>query len=443
MEVSMARKHFKDLASRLDAGDTDMRNISVDWINKNLGKLDQTFMSEEFLQQMTGTTPVNAVPADGSLTTPKYALKSITPEVTNFINVPDDGVVMDINTPTQAGHLDASTGEFIPSAMKTTVFIDLKPNVEYRLEYHATMNNGTEQLFPRAAILYDENENFVKDITHPNLHANIIHDVPMKVRVNYYLGVDGGVINDFRLFEIDYVPEFDRPTLGRSIAVVGESLENKSVDLSKLSNEVIDEFNPLLIDTNTPLLRGHLDFTTGDFVSNPNRNYTTDFIELEPNVDYKLEFRIIDGAGIIYTKPRVVFIYNGDNSKSRHIFANTETGVFRLTGTERKIRLNIGVTTDPITVEFLRLYKVSDGYQKIHRLGETIKVPASNVEGLDEVDSYDQSLNTSDDVSFASVSTSGTLPTGTLANPPIGLSNGDVWADTTDSQTHPILRVML
>ena len=68
MEVSMARKHFKDLAARLDASDNDMRNISVDWINKNLGKLDQTFMSEEFLQQMAGNTPINAVPADGSIT---------------------------------------------------------------------------------------------------------------------------------------------------------------------------------------------------------------------------------------------------------------------------------------------------------------------------------------------------------------------------------------
>ena len=87
MEVSMARKHFKDLASRLDASDADMRNISVDWINKNLGKLDQSFMSEEFLQQMAGNTPINAVPADGSLTTPKYADKSITAEKTDFIEV--------------------------------------------------------------------------------------------------------------------------------------------------------------------------------------------------------------------------------------------------------------------------------------------------------------------------------------------------------------------
>ena len=71
MELSMARKHFRDLAARLDAGDTDMRNISVDWINKDLGKLDQTFMTEEFLQQMAGNAPINAVPADNSITPAK------------------------------------------------------------------------------------------------------------------------------------------------------------------------------------------------------------------------------------------------------------------------------------------------------------------------------------------------------------------------------------
>ena len=86
MELSMARKHFKDLASRLDASDNDLRNISVDWINKNLGKLDQTFMSEEFLQQMAGTTPINAVPADGTITTQKIAEKAITTDKTDFIS---------------------------------------------------------------------------------------------------------------------------------------------------------------------------------------------------------------------------------------------------------------------------------------------------------------------------------------------------------------------
>lgn len=59
---------------------------------------------------------------------------------------------------------------------------------------------------------------------------------------------------------------------------------------------------------------------------------------------------------------------------------------------------------------------------------------------------YDQSLNTTDSVKFASIKTdaldvSGTMPSGTLAQPP-KVNKGDMWLDTTDSATHPIVRVM-
>lgn len=60
---------------------------------------------------------------------------------------------------------------------------------------------------------------------------------------------------------------------------------------------------------------------------------------------------------------------------------------------------------------------------------------------------YDQSLNTTDRVQFASIKTdaldvSGTMPSGTLTSPPT-VAKGDMWLDTTDSTTHPIVRVML
>ena len=60
------------LAQKVDKG-----NVSVSDINKNLGKLDQSFMSDEFLQQMAGNTPINAVPADGSITTVKLAQNAV------------------------------------------------------------------------------------------------------------------------------------------------------------------------------------------------------------------------------------------------------------------------------------------------------------------------------------------------------------------------------
>ena len=60
--------------------------VSVSDIDKNLGKFDQTYMSDELLQQMVGDTPINTVPADGSLTTAKLADKAVEYSKTNFID---------------------------------------------------------------------------------------------------------------------------------------------------------------------------------------------------------------------------------------------------------------------------------------------------------------------------------------------------------------------
>lgn len=58
--------------------DKDTTDIGIGQINKNKGKIDQTYLSDSLLQQIAGDAPINAVPADGSLTTSKYADESIT-----------------------------------------------------------------------------------------------------------------------------------------------------------------------------------------------------------------------------------------------------------------------------------------------------------------------------------------------------------------------------
>ena len=65
----------------------DKNNISVYDINKNLGKLDQTFLSDELLQQISGTAPINAVPADKSITRAKVAEKAVGPSETSFVKL--------------------------------------------------------------------------------------------------------------------------------------------------------------------------------------------------------------------------------------------------------------------------------------------------------------------------------------------------------------------
>lgn len=65
---------------------------------------------------------------------------------------------------------------------------------------------------------------------------------------------------------------------------------------------------------------------------------------------------------------------------------------------------------------------------------------------ISDVEVYDQSLNTTDNVRFASIKADsievgGELKSGTLEAPPEGLVKGDMWLDITDSSEHPILRV--
>ena len=80
-EVIQARGVWDTLEKRLD-------NLSVEDINKNLGKIDQTYLAEELLEQIAGTAPINTVPADGSLTTPKYASGSVTPaKLSNSVKI--------------------------------------------------------------------------------------------------------------------------------------------------------------------------------------------------------------------------------------------------------------------------------------------------------------------------------------------------------------------
>ena len=132
MELSMARKHFKDLASRLDASDNDMRNISVDWINKNLGKLDQTFMTDEFLQQMAGNTPINAVPADYSITTKKLSGRVVNPNSTTFL----DKLKIEATEYgySNFGFLGSSSSQAtIGLGSRKTLLFPVKPNTKYKI----------------------------------------------------------------------------------------------------------------------------------------------------------------------------------------------------------------------------------------------------------------------------------------------------------------------
>ena len=75
-----------------DDVNNQLNDISVYQINKNKGKLDETFMSDKFLQQMAGNTPVNAIPGKNSLVNNQLTEKAVTMNKTNFVEVVSDNL---------------------------------------------------------------------------------------------------------------------------------------------------------------------------------------------------------------------------------------------------------------------------------------------------------------------------------------------------------------
>lgn len=66
-------------------GNVSKGSITAADIDKNNFKIDQTFLDESLLEQITGDAPINAVPADNSLTTNKFVDKAVTPEKVSFM----------------------------------------------------------------------------------------------------------------------------------------------------------------------------------------------------------------------------------------------------------------------------------------------------------------------------------------------------------------------
>jgi lysophospholipase L1-like esterase len=151
------------LASQL-AQKVNKGQVAVTDIDKNLGKLDQTYLSDTLLQQIAGTTPVNAVPADGGVTTPKLADKSVTHIKTDFLEyqlLPFTPVnIYDATKLSAKGEMAAlSTGAFVSTQYTTsyyhTDYLEVRPNLRYIRKYQLSF------------VFYDANKVFISSVETP------------------------------------------------------------------------------------------------------------------------------------------------------------------------------------------------------------------------------------------------------------------------------------
>ena len=94
--------------------DKDTVDISVTQINKNLGKFDETYMSESLLAKMTGEGTFGTVPEDKSITNIKLASKSIKANNTDFIYTKNNDLLLNIQF-VYDKHIDNENGEEVRS----------------------------------------------------------------------------------------------------------------------------------------------------------------------------------------------------------------------------------------------------------------------------------------------------------------------------------------
>ena len=212
-EIAGARRGYDTLAESL-------QNLSPSMLNPNLGKLTQNHMSDELLAQIAGNAAVNAIPADGSLTTSKYADASVSKEKTNFIKSSSNLLDVKQNTLNKIisaeGNIDDNLGYDISE------FYEIKPG-------------GTYTFFQVSHVLqYGENDNFINRTTVPIGESRTL-TFPVnrkKIRLNILKSYDKPQFNEgpTLLPYEDYYVQLDE-----DISVSDNSIKNNSITNDKLT----------------------------------------------------------------------------------------------------------------------------------------------------------------------------------------------------------------
>lgn len=296
--------------------------VSIFDINKSLGKIDQTFLTEELIQQIAGNANVNAIPADESLTTNKYANKSVTPNKTNFIKTSNN--LFNKNDVITGKNLNVNTGEVItPSvAVIFNKWFEVNPGETYT-------SSGTS-----ATVFYDKDKKYVSgfsgsskfNVPDKAKYARFTSTVPDTAQLNF-----GPILKPY--------DEYVEPTLSSEILVNGVSkdsvgtvqLKNNSVTMDKV--DFINRGNNLL--NKNKFLEGYSITETSKGVPVENKFfYLSDYITVEPDTYYSS-----DANG---TSTRVAF-YDENKKYISQFFENKGNPTFKTPVNAHFLRINIYV----------------------------------------------------------------------------------------------------
>ena len=325
-EIAGARRGYQTLIESLN-------NLSFNMFNTNLGKVTTNMVSDELLAQIAGDAVVNAVPADGSLTTEKFADKSITPEKATFIKSSTN--LISLNNLSRDKIVLSSTGELVDKAnYVTTDFIPYKSHTSYIF--------GNIESFAR----YNENFEYVNisgNTTMPPVGSSgYFRVVFLKSKESVVQMNEGDVLLPY---EEPYGHIIDSMVDGISIkngAVTSDKIAENTITKSKIplseigTTEISDgsiipektnffKKSSNLFNKNNVTI-GNISSSTGEYISGNNR--VSEKIYVDQNADY-----------IYKTSSIRVYFYDRNGKMIKNILNSSTDGILKITTTSDTVYL--------------------------------------------------------------------------------------------------------
>ena len=342
--------NFNVLSSEIDTKVGVNDKIPLANLDKNSGKIDQTYLSDDLIQQIAGDAAVNAVPADGSLTTEKYADDSVTAAKVDFMyivgNLVDTTKLTDGFISSSSGGITASDG----TAYLTTDFIPIEANKTYYITRR------------RKLLAYDSNKNSISSTyeTATTAAGFITFDSSGYLRVTFYAEDINLSAMIAEVDNTDTIPAYTSETYARfndkvdSIdsnkltPINGDKIISNSITIDKLSflDDSVNLFNPYTV------VDGFLSETYGTLNSDAtDNNYrTSDYIPVEKDCVYETtSIRKL----VFYSQSDKSYISGFDVAISLPSYTVTapEDGYMRITTTENRLNETM-VVRDSLPIEY-------------------------------------------------------------------------------------------
>jgi lysophospholipase L1-like esterase len=272
---------FTTLKERLDTADAQLEmkvtirdikdNVGFTDINKNLGRIDQTMVTDEFLQQMAGTTPINAIPADGSLVTKKYADKSVNALKTDFLTPSPN--LFDKTTVISNKYVDPNNGNIADSANNdVSDYISVIPSTSYVKNVKGNV------------AFYNSSKTFLSGIPESTALAGTSFQAPSNAAyARFSIKKSEGYSKETTQFEVGQLPTEYIP-FGTSF------VDKQKLDIKKgliITPSDTDFLLPSrnLFDKTKANIDKYVDPNNGNLFSATSTD-TSDYIEISPSTNY-------------------------------------------------------------------------------------------------------------------------------------------------------------